>query len=235
LTYSQRSTDRASSDARLNLVCSSLAATSNYAEVMVVGHATSNDDFCYAIPGTKVRKLHTSKRDAFKAINSQPFFKILEDKLEKISNGRLISDSSEPFLDNSFEEKIAIVKFYPGQNPDILDYYVEKGYKGIILEVVGLGHVATSSARLSWTKKLKDVQKKGLIVCAASQTIYGRLNPMVYVTGRELVESGIIYLENMISEIAFVKLGWVLGHKEWAKDKMTVKEKMLENINHELD
>ena len=65
LTYSQRSIDRASSDANLNLQCAARMAISDCAEVMIVGHASSNDDFCFAIRGTKVRKLHTSKRDAF--------------------------------------------------------------------------------------------------------------------------------------------------------------------------
>src|SRR3989344_7105622 len=47
LTYSQRSIDRASSDANLNLKCAALAAISDIAEVMLVGHGSTNDDFCY--------------------------------------------------------------------------------------------------------------------------------------------------------------------------------------------
>ena len=79
-------------------------------------------------------------------------------------------------------------------------------------------------------KKLKEIIDKGIVVCAASQIIYGRLNPLVYSTGRELIKTGVIYLEDMLSETALVKLGWVLGHKEW-----NVKEKMLENISDELN
>jgi len=229
LTYSQRSIDRASSDANLNLQCSALAAISDIAEVMLVGHASSNDDFCYAIPGTKVRKLHSSRRDAFKPVNAKPFAKIFPDRIEKISNYNL-RNKLKVKTDLKFEEKIGLIKFYPGQNPDILDYYVKKKYKGLIIEAVGLGHVATKESRASWIKKLKEVQKKGLVICAAAQTIYGRLNPLVYSTGRELLDSGIIYLEDMLAETAFVKLGWVLGHKEW-----NVKEKMLENVAGEFN
>jgi glutamyl-tRNA(Gln) amidotransferase subunit D len=234
LTYSQRSIDRASSDASLNLECSALACISDIAEVMVVGHASTNDDFCYAIPGAKVRKMHSSKRDAFKPINRLPFAKIHRDKIEMLSEYR-IRAKKKISVDTKFEEKIALVKFYPGQNPEILNYYLEKGYKGIVLEMLGLGHVATSGARLSWIKKLKEVQEKGLVVCAAGQTIYGRLDPLVYVTGRELIETGIIYLEDMLAETAFVKLGWVLGHKEWASSKEKVKERMLFNFSNELN
>ncbi len=234
LTYSQRSIDRASSDANLNLQCSALAAISDIAEVMLVGHATSNDDFCYAMPGTKVRKMHTSRRDTFKVINATPFAKISPDYFQALSEYK-IRQKGKVKLDTKFEEKIALVKVYPGQDPNILDYYARKKYKGIILEMSGLGHAPTRRARKSWINKLKEIQKKGVVVCAVAQTIYGRLNPWVYSNGRELLETGIIYLEDMLAETAFVKLGWVLGHKEWAKSKESIKEKMLENFAHELN
>ncbi len=233
LTYSQRSIDRASSDANLNLQCSALAAISDIAEVMLVGHASTNDDYCYAMPGTKTRKLHTSRRDAFKVVNASPFARIFPDRIERISDYN-IRKKGKVKLDLKFEEKVALIKIYPGQDPGILDYYKGKGYKGIVLEMSGLGHAPTKRSRNSWIKKLKEVQKK-MIVCAASQTIYGRLDPLVYSNGRELLETGIIYLEDMLAETALIKLGWVLGHKEWAKSKEKVKEKMLENISGEFN
>jgi len=234
LTYSQRSVDRASSDANLNLKCAALAAISNIAEVMIVGHSSENDDFCYAMPGTKVRKMHTSRRDAFKVVNSKPFAKIFPDRIEIISEHKARS-SNKAKLDAKFEEKIALVKIYPGQDPDILDYYLRKKYKGIILEVTGLGHVPSRKSKKNWLIKLKQIQKKGVVICAAAQTIYGRLNPLVYSNGREILKTGIIYLEDMLAETAFVKLGWILGHKEWLKNKEKIKEKMLENFAGELN
>ncbi len=231
LTYSQRSVDRASSDANLNLECSALAAISDIAEVMLVGHSTTNDDSCYAMPGTKVRKLHSSRRDAFKVVNGKPFAKIYPGRIEKISGYRLRSKEKTE-TDLKFEEKIALIKIYPGQSPDILDYYLKNKYKGLILEMSGLGNVPTKRARNGWTNKLKEVQKKGIVVCAAAQTIYGRLDPLVYSNGREILETGVIYLEDMLAETALVKLGWVLGHKEW---KNKIKEKMLENMTGEFN
>jgi glutamyl-tRNA(Gln) amidotransferase subunit D len=234
LTYSQRSIDRASSDANLNLQCAALAAISDMAEVMIVGHASTNDDFCYAIPGTKVRKMHTSRRDAFKAINSKPFAKVYPNKIEIISGfkrrfkGKVKDDSK-------FEEKVALIKFYPGQDPNILDYYIRNKYRGIIIEVLGLGQIAAKGARKGWIKKLKEAERKGIFVFAASQTIYGRLDPYVYSTARDLLKAGMIYLEDMLSETAFVKLGWILGHEEWRRNRETVKEKMLENISGEFN
>jgi len=234
LTYSQRSIDRASSDANLNLQCSALVAISDIAEVMIVGHSSINDDFCYAMPGTKVRKLHTSKRDAFKVINSKPFAKIFPDSIDKLSEYK-IRKKSKVKTDLKFEENVALVKIYPGQDSDVLDYYLKKKYKGIVLEMAGLGHVPTKRARKGWTQKLKQVQEKGLIICATAQTIFGRLDPLVYSNGRELLETGIIYLEDMLSETALVKLGWVLGHEDWAKDKKIIREKMLTNFSRELN
>jgi glutamyl-tRNA(Gln) amidotransferase subunit D len=232
LTYSQRSIDRASSDANLNLQCAALAAISDIAEVMLVGHASSNDDYCYAMPGTKVRKLHTSKRDAFKIINAKPFAKIFPDRINVVSEyKRRVKRKVK--LDVKFEEKVALVKIYPGQDPGILDYYSKKKYKGIVLELSGLGHAPTKKSRKQWTKKLKEIQDKGIIICAAAQCIYGRLDPLVYSNGREILNTGVIYLGDMLAETALVKLGWILGHKEWAKNKEIVKEKMLHNFAYE--
>ncbi|HEA46213.1 MAG TPA: Glu-tRNA(Gln) amidotransferase subunit GatD [Candidatus Pacearchaeota archaeon] len=230
LTYSQRSIDRASSDANLNLQCSALTAISDIAEVVLVGHASSNDDYCYAMPGTKVRKLHTSRRDAFKVVNGKPFARIFPDKIERISDYN-IRKKGRVKLDLKFEEKVALVKIYPGQDPDILDYYLKKKYKGLVLEMSGLGHAPTKRARKPWTNKLKEVQKK-MIICAAAQTIYGRLDPLVYSNGRELLDTGIIYLEDMLAETALVKLGWVLGK---TKNKEEVEKLMLTNIAHEFN
>jgi len=234
LTYSQRSVDRASSDANLNLQCSALAAISDIAEVMLVGHATSNDDFCYAMPGAKVRKLHSSMRDAFKVVNGEPFAKVYPERIEILSKYN-IRNKQKTKADVKFEEKIAVVKFYPGQDPAILDYYLKNKYKGIIIEMGALGHVATMRSRHGWTRKLKEVISKGVTVCATPQTIYGALDPWVYSNGREIMNTGVIYLKDMLAEAAFVKLGWVLGHEEWAKSKEKIKEKMLENVAGEFN
>jgi len=232
LTYSQRSIDRASSDANLNLTCSAVAAISDIAEVMLVGHATTNDNFCFAMPGTKVRKMHSSKRDAFKVVNAEPFAKIYSDRIEPISDYNRRDNKKKVKLDAKFDEKVALVKFYPGQEADILDYYVKKKYKGLVIEMSGLGHVATRRARNSWIKKLGEIQKKGIVVCAVPQTIFGRLDPYVYSNGREIMKTGVIYLEDMLPETALVKLGWVLGKTE---NKEEIKKLMLQNVSEEFN
>lgn len=231
LTYSQKSIDRASSDAHLNLLCAARMAISDYAEVMIVGHATTNDDFCYAMRGTKVRKMHTSRRDAFKSVNEEIIARVFPDKVEFISSYEKKDSRKKMELDMEFSDKIALVKFYPGQDPSILDYYALK-YKGIILEGTGIGHVAASGAQNSWLAKIRKHIRDGMIVCMTSQCLFGRVDGYVYETGRELLDAGVIYLEDMLPETAFVKLGWVLGHYGWKKN---VNEKMLENVAGELN
>ncbi len=232
LTYSQRSTDRASSDAELNLVCATQAAISDIAEVMLVGHGSMSDDYCLAMPGTKVRKMHTSRRDTFKVINDRAFAKVWADKIEKIRDFNKRDDNKKVKLDAVFDDKVALVKFYPGQDPEILDYYGQR-YNGIVVEASGLGHMPTGmETKHNWLPKIKKAIDNGLTICAAPQTIYGRLNPYVYSAGRELLKAGVIYLEDMLPETGFVKLGWVLAHKEW-NDK--IRASMLKNFVGEIN
>jgi glutamyl-tRNA(Gln) amidotransferase subunit D len=231
LTYSQRSIDRGSSDAFLNLRCSFHAALSNIAEVIIVGHAGTEDNFCYALRGTKVRKMHSSRRDAFKAINSEPLAKIYDDgRIEKLSEYRKRDETKKIKLNNEFDDRVALIKYYPGMNPDILNYYVDQGYKGIIIEGSGFGNVATEGKH-SWLPVLKKVCEK-IIVCMTTQTIYGRTNPIVYSAGRMIEKTGVLYLDDMHSETAFAKLGCVLGKE---KDMNKAKTMMKENWAHEFN
>ncbi|MEI6731192.1 MAG: Glu-tRNA(Gln) amidotransferase subunit GatD [archaeon] len=231
LTYSQRSIDRASSDANLNLRCAARMAVSDVAEVMLVGHASENDDYCYALRGSKVRKLHSSRRDAFKPVNTEPIAKVWPDKVEFISSYNKRDDKKKVELDIQYSDKVALVKFYPGQNPDILDFYALR-CKGIVIEGTGLGHLPVSEAGHNWLPTLKKHIKNGFVVCVAAQTIYGRVDPYVYSNGRELLDAGVIFLEDMLAETAMVKLGFVLGHYGWKKDTA---KKMLENFAGELN
>jgi len=226
LTYAQRSIDRGSTDALLNLTCAAHAALSDIAEVILVGHATTNDNFCFALRGTKVRKMHTSRRDTFRPINIKPIASIYEDgKIEthlnykKRNNGKVKSEAV-------FDDRIALVKFYPNSSGKIIDFYRKQNYKAIVIEASGLGHVSTEGKK-SWFEAIKRAVKSGVIVCFAPQTLYGSLNPFVYSALRKLYDSGVVFLKDMLPETAYIKLGWLLG-KEKNKDK--IKELMLKNL-----
>jgi len=228
LTYSQKSTDRGSTDAIQNLTSSGLMALSDVAEVMLVGHATPNDDKCYALHGTKTRKMHTSRRDAFRPINDLPLAEIDSEGNIKI-NGEYNKrdDSKKVIADTVFENKIALIKAYPGANPKILDYYIQEGYRGIVIEATGLGHTS-----IEWIPQIKEAVKKGMTICFAPQTIYGKLDPYVYSNGRDLLDAGVIFLEDILPETAYVKLGHVLAK---TKNLEETKKLMLTNLSGEFN
>jgi len=228
LTYSQRSSDRGSSDAKLNLECSAYVALSDIAEVVLVGHASINDDFCYVLQGNKVRKLHSSRRDAFKPVNCRPIAKVFPSGQIEVFRNYNKRNNKKIKADAVFSNKTALLKFYPGQNPEILEHYIKKKYKGIVIEMFGLGHVSEN-----FIPEIKRAVKSGVIICAACQTIFGRLDPYVYSTGRELLKAGVVFLDDMLAETAFVKLSWLLGHKN--KGREIVKQDMLKNIAEEFN
>jgi glutamyl-tRNA(Gln) amidotransferase subunit D len=231
LTYAQRSSDRPSTDAILNLKASAHVALSDVAEVVVVGHGSIEDRFCYVLRGTKVRKMHTTRRDTFRPINALPIAKVWEDgRIEFMSQYKHRQEAQpyEPYADIAFEDKVALIKFYPNSDPSILDFYAKKGYKGVVVEASGMGHVCIEGEK-SWLQKIKRLSKK-MLICFAAQTIYGSLDPYVYSTARELLKAGVVYLKDMLPETAFVKLGYVLAK---TKDLEKAKKMMLENIANE--
>ncbi len=215
ITGAQRSGDRPSSDAFLNLIGSLyIAANSDIGEVGICMHATSSDEKCNFIRGTKVRKMHTSRRDAFKPINNRPIALVdSKGNIEYKSRYRKI-DNSEMKLFEKFEPNIALIYFHPNMDPSIIDYYVEKGYKGIVIAGSGLGHVAVSPSNnsYSWIPHIKNAINNGLIVCVTSQCLYGRVHSKVYRNLRLISETGVTYCEDMLPEVAYVKLGFLLGN-----------------------
>lgn len=225
LVGAQRSPDRGSSDAATNLVCAIYAALSDIGEVGICMHGSMNDDFCTFNRGTRVRKMHTSRRDTFRALEDEPMAKIWTNgKIDKSDCKKRVNDKVE--VDDKFEEKVALIKVYPGSEPDVLNYYVKKGYKGFVIEGTGFGHVPTK-AKKSWIETIKKLTMKGIPVVVTAQTLFGRVNTNVYENLRILYhEANAIPGEDMIPEVAYVKLGWVLGH---TKNFNKVKDMMLTN------
>jgi len=227
----QRSPDRGSFDGRMNLACAAAYATSDIGEKAVVMHATTNDDHCFASRGTKVRKLHSSRRDAFQPVNEPALAKIWPDgKMERTSANAVAREETpgaRPLT--GFEPKVAIVKMYPSSDPEILDFYKGKKYRGLVIEGTGLGHVSTSPLRKEdcWLPAIKRAVDSGLHVCMTTQCINGKANPYVYSAGRLLSQAGVQYLSDMLTETAYVKLGWALGQKKGASE---VSELMARNV-----
>jgi len=226
LVGSQRSSDRASSDAALNLIgATKFIIENNTNGIYVVMHQDENDDTIACHLGTRVRKNHTSKRGAFQTIGDIPAFIITEKQIQKnISKSYFEKDEFQPRI--NLDTKVALVKYHPGFDPNLLNQIIEMGYKGIIFEGTGLGHIGKVMY-----ENVKKANEKGIFLGMTSQCVDGRVRMTVYESGRDLLDLGIIPLENMIPEVALVKAMWAIGNSQ---NMEGVKEIMLQNIASEL-
>ncbi len=204
----QRSSDRPSSDAATNLIGAvKAAAYGPFAEVVIAMHETVADTAIVFNRGTKVRKCHTSRRDTFKPVNASPIARVTEQETLMLTADYRKRDSARKLvLKPEFTDKVALVKFYPGLDPSVIDWYTERDTKGILLEGSGLGHVSKRCFGA-----IQNAVSQGVVVALASQCIWGRVNMNVYDTGRDLLELGVVPTDDMFPETALVKLMWVLG------------------------
>ncbi len=231
----QRSSDRPSSDNEINLLNSVYAAKQNFAEVSVCMHANTNDDSCHLHRGVRVRKLHTSRRDAFKSVNALPIAKVhyRSNLFEALSDYKKRGTENLK-SDVRMNDNIAMIYFYPGMKPEFLKKL--RDYDGIVIIGTGLGHVATNPFNDKNSKSLlpeiKSFTDSNIPVVMAPQTIYGRLDMKVYTAGRLLSDAGVIGDGcDWLPEVAYVKLAWVLGH---TKNMKKIREEMLTNMVGEL-
>ncbi len=229
LVGAQRSSDRPSSDASMNLIGAvELVGRSDIAEVLVVMHGETDDSYVYAHRGTRVRKLHTSRRDAFRTVNDYPILKGEGKNIVEISAPLLRRNSKRKLqVKPRFEERVGLVKTYPGISADIVDHLVDRNYRGIIIEGSGLGHAPT---RINGA--IERAIESGLVVAMTSQCIFGRVDMNVYRSGVELLDLGVIPCEDMLPETALVKLMWLLANR---KDLDQVKSDLTKPMTGEIE
>ena len=222
---SQRSSDRPSSDAASNLIAATrFIVQTDVNGIYVVMHHNESDETISCHLGTRVRKNHTSKRSAFETIGNDPAFLILDEKIIKNSRDEFFENQSfNPRL--GIDTQVALVKYHPGYEPRQIEALIDLGFKAIIFEGTGLGHVGKTMYDV-----IEKASTKGLFLGMSSQCIDGRVRMTVYESGRDLLELGITPLENMIPEVALVKTMWALGNSE---DNDGLKKLLLENIASE--
>jgi glutamyl-tRNA(Gln) amidotransferase subunit D len=229
-TAAQRSSDRPSSDAATNLIGAvSVAGRAPFAGVVVVMHEWMSDETLLVHRGTKVRKCHTSRRDAFRSIGAAPLacYNIRARKLKILESDFLArAASSEVICKPDFDDRVALLKFHPGFDPAVIDWYVSKGYRGLILEGTGLGHVSANCFA-----NLARAVEKDMFIGMTSQCLWGRVDMNVYSTGIDLQKIGVHPLEDILPETALVKLMWVLGQ---TKDPTRIAEVMRTNLVGEI-
>lgn len=208
---SQRSSDRPSSDAALNLINAvKAAAEGDIAEVTVCMFGPTSDDYCLLHRGTRVRKMHSSYRSTFRTIGDIPLAMVSRQQLTHLRDDyRRRRDDREVKINTAFEEKVTILYYYPNMQPDIVDAMIEKGYRGIVIAGTGLGHV-----NKPLYPALARARDAGVHVYMTVQTLWGYTQMYVYETGREIMGLGVHPVANMLPEVAYIKLCWALGQSD---------------------
>jgi len=208
-TGSQRSADRPSSDNVMNAVSAVEAATSDCAEVLVCMHDDESDDRCALHRGTRVRKNHTSRRDAFATVGAKPLgtvdYDTDGDTEVSFRRDHAKRGEAELALHDDLETDVELLKFTPGMDTELLNV-AAAGADGLVIEGTGLGHVNTD-----WIDVLEELR---IPVVMTSQCLEGRVCDRVYDTGRDLLDAGVIEGEDMLPGTAKVKLMWALANAD---------------------
>ncbi|RLB49268.1 MAG: Glu-tRNA(Gln) amidotransferase GatDE subunit D [Deltaproteobacteria bacterium] len=225
---SQRSSDRPSSDAALNLIHAVRAAAyGNIAEVQICMFGPTSDRYALLHRGTRCRKMHSSYRSTFRTVGDVPLCMVSHDEFTHIADQYLHRDDTRTVqIDTAYDDRVTILYYYPGMNADLVDALVEKGYRGIVIAGTGLGHV-----NKPLYPALERAVRKGVHVVMTVQTLWGYAQMYVYDTGRDLMDLGVVPLDNMLPETALMKLCWVLGHTD---DRTEVMEIMRRPVSHEI-
>ena len=222
---SQRSSDRPSSDATMNLLAATrMCVDADLGEVVVIMHGDVSDDHCVVHRGTKVRKMHSSRRDAFRSVNAESIARIEDAKVTFTADYRKRSKGPVEVME-SMNKRVCLLQFYPGFEPEHFDMIADN-VDGMIIAGTGLGHVSDRLVE-SMTKAISN----DVFVAITTQCLYGAVNLNVYSTGRDMISAGAVPLEDMLPETAYVKLMWTLGQTQ---DRNEVKRIMLSNIAGEI-
>jgi glutamyl-tRNA(Gln) amidotransferase subunit D len=225
---SQRSSDRPSSDAAINLICAAkTAAVGDIAEVLVCMFGPTSDEYNLLHRGTRVRKMHSSYRSTFRTLSDVPVAMVSPTKITHLRDDyKRRRKDREVVINTAFEEKVTILYYYPNMQPDVVDALVEKGYRGIVIAGTGLGHI-----NKPLYPAIQRAVAAGVHIYMTVQTLWGYCGMYVYDTGRDLMSLGVVPASNMLPEVAYMKLCWVLGQ---TKDRAEVQRLMLTPVSDEI-
>ncbi|MHA1842585.1 MAG: Glu-tRNA(Gln) amidotransferase subunit GatD [Candidatus Heimdallarchaeota archaeon] len=226
---SQRSSDRPSSDGPINIInASTIAGYADLAEVVLCMHGNTSDSYNLIHRGTRVRKMHSSRRDAFRTISDIPLGMI--DASQKVTffkdDVKRRGDIADTWINTKIDDRVAILYFYPGMDPDMLDAVVDKDYHGVVFIGTGLGHVNTDMY-----PALERAQEAEIPICIVVEPMWGFTNLRVYETGRDMLAKGVFEGANMLPCTAYAKMIWTLGQ---TRDYDEVRKIMTTNIAGEI-
>ncbi|MBN1175153.1 Glu-tRNA(Gln) amidotransferase subunit GatD [Candidatus Woesearchaeota archaeon] len=227
----QRSSDRGSSDAGMNLIGAAVyLSKTNFQGVVTCMHASVEDTTCNIIHGTHARKMHSTRRDAFQSINT-PIIATVDYEKRTVKQIEIMNEikSEIPSRLPLFKEDLKVGLLYSKPNLYAQEILAYQNFDGLILAGSGLGHFPISKPNddCSEHEKIKSAISelaKSIPVAMSVQTINGRVHMNVYSPGRELQEMGVIgHGSVMTPETSYIKLSWLLSNysKEEVKEFYT--------------
>ena len=226
LVGAQRSSDRPSSDAAMNLIAGARLAAADLGEPVVVMHGETSDTACLVHRGTKVRKMHASRRDAFRSMNALPLGRVHHDGRVELSAGVRRRAKGPVVADARLDPEVSLAWFYPGMKPELVARCMETSH-GVVVAGTGLGHVAHDLI-----PAIEGAVRAGKPVVMTTQTLQGRVGMRVYDTGRDLLKAGVLDGQDMLPEVAYVKLMVALGR---TKDPAEVARYMATDVAGEIN
>ena len=226
LVGSQRSSDRPSSDAAFNLVCAARLAAEDAGEVVVCMHHETGDMSCAVMRGTKVRKMHSSRRDAFKPVNDRRLGAVHADGRVTWEAPVTPRGKGPATAETGLDPDVVLVQFHPGMPAKRFEALTHEAH-GVVIAGTGLGHVSDELVA-----PIRHLVRAGTLVVMTTQCLNGRVGLRVYDKGRDLLAAGVIPGEDMLPEVALVKLMWVLGR---TKEPDEVRELMTTSLAGEIN
>ena len=234
---SQRSSDRGSSDAGMNLIsAANFIKQSDFCGVAICMHNSSEDKKCAILPATKTYKLHSSRRDAFRAVNAVPYALINypEGEIEYVSDYAKRSGQKVE-VKAAMEDKVGYLRSHVNMfKEEVLAF---KGFKGLVIDGTGLGHIPGYSPNPECEPNkavfdaVEDLVKSGTVVVMCTQTLYGRVKMNVYDRGRDLKRIGVVSGRDMLANTALVKLSWLLANYSSEEVRNTIGTNMVGEIS----
>ena len=189
------------SDANRNLVdAMRVASTADLAESVIVFNGQ-------ILRGNRAKKFRETDFDAFECVGMLPLGKIQQDI--KLTGEQKKRKKTKPTLFNSLETNVALIKLHPGYEPNRIEYLLDKGIKGLVIEGYGSGNIPTEKRNVA--QMIKLATENDIPVVITTQCALGSSWVYLYEVGMKALEAGAIPGHDMLSETALVKLMWVLG------------------------
>lgn len=202
LTGSQVPLNLANSDARSNLDLAFTIATSNLTGVFI---AFGNK----VIKGDCAKKIFAKNFNAFESVNETPVLFFDKNGVKKnLPKKEIFGDF---FVMEKLEPRVMAISITPGLKPDIIDFAIAQGYKGIVLECFGAGGVATD--KNDFLPAIKRAIKAGVRVVCVSQCLFDGVDLTLYPMGILAAQAGVESGGVMTLEAALTKLMVVLANE----------------------